>query len=129
MSAVAQKEVPSRSALPRSSISQCQLYFIEPAILFSPFRPAVGLRALLLCRATRAAARVLLLDRDNVEGLLVGMPERDVLWLGNDEGQNLGDLMSMNEQQSLRADHPLSTELFRVTDGEFVPVRPTGTER
>lgn len=73
------------------------------------------------------AARVLLLDRDNVEGLLVGMPERDVLWLGTEEGQGLSGLMSRNEKQSQHASHPVSPHLYRVTDGELVPVRATGS--
>jgi hypothetical protein len=68
------------------------------------------------------AARVLLLDPDRVEGLLVGVPERDLLWLGNDAGEDMASLMSMNEQQSNESAHPVSTQLYRMTSGQLVPV-------
>ncbi|MEM7204587.1 MAG: DUF1444 family protein [Planctomycetota bacterium] len=68
------------------------------------------------------AARVLLLDPDRVEGLLVAMPERDVLWLGGSGGQDLPGLMSRNEEQSQRSSHPVSPHLYRMTNGNLVPV-------
>lgn len=73
------------------------------------------------------AARVLLLDRDKIDGLLVGLPERDVLWLGTDEPRGLGGLMALNAKQARRATHPLSTTLYRMTDGELVPVTDSGS--
>ena len=72
------------------------------------------------------AARVLLLEPERVEGLLVAVPERDLLWLANDDGQDLVSLMSMNEQQSKESAHPVSTQLYRMTAGQLVSV--TGSD-
>jgi hypothetical protein len=65
------------------------------------------------------AARVLLLDQ--VDGLLVAMPDRDVLWVAREEGQDLVQLMSVTEAMARAAPHPVSTNLFRVTDGHLEP--------
>ena len=75
------------------------------------------------------AARVLLLDREHADGWLVGIPERDALWLGAGEDQDLDALTSLNEQQSTQAEHPLSPQLFRVTDGELVPLSAADSAR
>ena len=73
------------------------------------------------------AARVLLLDHDKVEGLLVAMPERDLLWLGVESEARLSRLMAQNEKQSNRSDHPLSAQIYRMTRGELVPVTASGS--
>jgi hypothetical protein len=72
------------------------------------------------------AARLLLLDPDRAEGLLVAVPERDLLWLGNYQGQDLAQLMARNEEQSQQAAHPLSPHLYRVQGGHLVQVGPEG---
>ena len=73
------------------------------------------------------AARVLLLDRDKIDGLLIGLPERDMLWLGAGEQRGLHGLMTLNAKQARRATHPLSPTLYRMTDGELVPVTGSGS--
>ena len=75
------------------------------------------------------AARVLLLDPERVEGLLVAMPERDVLWLGREQDDGLGELMSRNQEQSQASAHPISPHLYRVRDGELVQVTEDDTAR
>lgn len=66
------------------------------------------------------AARVLLLEQ--AEGLLVAIPERDTLWLGPEHGQDLAQLMATTEAIAKRSPHPVSTSLYRVTDGRLEPV-------
>lgn len=66
------------------------------------------------------ASRVLLLDQQ--EGLLVAVPDRDTLWAGPEEGQNIEALMSATEDLADRAPHPVSGKLFRVRDGRLEPV-------
>ena len=63
------------------------------------------------------AARVLLLD--DVEGLLVALPDRDTLWVGPAEGQNLEQLMAVTEAIADSAPHPVSGRVFSVTDGQL----------
>ena len=63
------------------------------------------------------ASRVLLLDQE--EGLLVAVPDRDTLWVGPEDGQNLGHLMSVTQEIANRSQHPVSSDLFRVTGGRF----------
>jgi uncharacterized protein YtpQ (UPF0354 family) len=66
------------------------------------------------------AARVLLLPpRD---GLLVAIPDRDTLWVGSDDGQNLERLMATTAAIAEVAAHPVSAAVFRVTDGHLSPV-------
>lgn len=67
------------------------------------------------------ASRLLLLHQE--EGLLVAIPDRDTLWAGPEEGQDLGQLMSMTEQISDRSPYPVSSQVFRVTDGRLQPVQ------
>ena len=67
------------------------------------------------------AARLLLLRQE--EGLLVAIPDRDTLWAGPEEGQNLSQLMAMTEQISDRSQYPVSSQLFRVKDGRLQPVQ------
>lgn len=67
------------------------------------------------------AARVVLLDPERVEGLLVAVPDRDVLWLGAEpsDGSELARLMSLNAEQSRTSRHPVSAQVFRVHDGRL----------
>lgn len=67
------------------------------------------------------ASRVLLLEQQ--EGLLVAVPDRDTLWAGPEDGQNLEQLMSVTEQIADRSPHPVSSHLFRVKDGRLEPVQ------
>ena len=66
------------------------------------------------------ASRVLLLEQQ--EGLLVAVPDRDTLWAGPEDGQNLESLMSATEDIADRAAHPISGKVFRVRDGRLEPV-------
>jgi uncharacterized protein YtpQ (UPF0354 family) len=66
------------------------------------------------------AARVLLLDQ--VDGLLVAIPDRDVLWVGNEKGQDLAELMATTEEIARTAAHPVSSHLWRVRAGQLEPV-------
>jgi hypothetical protein len=66
------------------------------------------------------AARVLLLaPRD---GLLVAVPDRDTLWVGPEQGQDLVGLMATMEGIAERSPHPVSPRLYRLTDGRLEPV-------
>jgi len=67
------------------------------------------------------AARLLLLEQQ--EGLLVAVPDRDTLWAGAPDGQNLEQLMAATEELAEKATHPVSPSLFRVTDGRLEAVR------
>lgn len=67
------------------------------------------------------ASRLLLLEQQ--EGLLVAVPDRDTLWAGPEEGQNLEQLMAVTEQISDRSQYPVSSKLFRVRDGRLQPVQ------
>lgn len=69
------------------------------------------------------ASRVLLLDDEASEGLLVAIPDRDVLWFGNVEDEGIEQLMSMNDEMHERARHPLASKVYRISDGQLVPVR------
>lgn len=64
------------------------------------------------------AARVLLLD--DVEGLLVAVPDRDVLWVGSEEqGVDLATLMASTQEIAGRSPHPVSSRVYRVTAGRL----------
>lgn len=67
------------------------------------------------------AARVLLLQ-EGAEGLLVAMPDRDVLWVGQEQGQDLAGLMANTADLNRRAAHPVSPSLYRVRAGRLEPV-------
>lgn len=67
------------------------------------------------------ASRLLLIDQQ--DGLLVAVPDRDTLWAGPEEGQNVGQLMSVTEQIADRSQYPVSSLLFRVKDGRLEPVQ------
>lgn len=64
------------------------------------------------------AARVLLLDPDRIQDLLVGVPRRDALFLARrEDGQSLVDLMAEEG-----GSHPVSGEVYAVEDQKLVPV-------
>ena len=73
------------------------------------------------------AARVLLLDPERIDGLLVALPERDCLWVGEAPGEQLARLMELNAEQSARSAHPVSPHLYRLRSGQLEPV--TGVDR
>lgn len=66
------------------------------------------------------AARVLLLEQ--AEGLLVAIPDRDTLWVGPEQGQNLDQLMATTEAIARQSAHPVSPSLYRVKDGQLAPL-------
>jgi uncharacterized protein YtpQ (UPF0354 family) len=66
------------------------------------------------------AARVLLLEE--TDGLLVAIPDRDVLWVGREQGQDLAKLMATTEEIARTAPHPVSASVYRVTDGRLDPL-------
>lgn len=69
------------------------------------------------------AARVLLLDQlERTGSLLVAMPDRDTLWVAQEEGQDLARLMTAAEAMAQEAPHPVSGRLFRFTAGRLEPV-------
>jgi uncharacterized protein YtpQ (UPF0354 family) len=70
------------------------------------------------------AARVLLLEP--ADGLLVALPDRDTLWVGAADGQNLERLMATTEAIADQSLHPVSKRVFRVTDGQLaaLPAHP-----
>ncbi len=59
------------------------------------------------------AARVLLLDEKR--DLLVAMPDRDVLWVAFDEGQDLAQLQRKATTMAAAASHPVSGRIYRMT--------------
>lgn len=67
------------------------------------------------------AARLLLLPPN--EGLLVAIPDRDTLWVGPEAGQNLEQLMATTAAIAETSPHPVSREVFQVTDARLSPVR------
>lgn len=67
------------------------------------------------------AARVLLLDE--VEGLLVAIPDRDVLWVGSEQEIDLESLMADTKEIARNAAHPVSPHVFRVTGDGLEAVR------
>ncbi len=73
------------------------------------------------------AARVLLLDPESSEGLLVAIPDRDMLWVGAETGRDLAMLMAVNEELNRNASHPVSPHLYRWSDGELKAVSAVGT--
>ncbi len=68
------------------------------------------------------ATRVLLLDPDKAEGLLVAIPERDALWMGNAGDTDLARLMEVNRAQSEASTHPVSASIYRMCGGDLVPL-------
>ncbi len=74
------------------------------------------------------AARILLLDPDKVDGLLVAVPERDVLWLGSESAEDLPQLMAKTVEQSERSAHPVSPHVYRMDHGRLVQVSETTSQ-
>jgi uncharacterized protein YtpQ (UPF0354 family) len=68
------------------------------------------------------AARVLLLEQ--TEGLLVAIPDRDLLWVGPEQGQDLATLMATASNVARDAPHPVSSEVFRFRNGQLEPLAP-----
>lgn len=66
------------------------------------------------------AARVLLLDKP--DGLLVAIPDRDTLWVGPEEGQDLAQLMAATEAIAEHSSHPVSEQIFRIKGGQLDPL-------
>jgi hypothetical protein len=66
------------------------------------------------------AARVLLLEAQ--EGLLVAVPDRDTLWVGPENGQNLEQLMATTEAIAEQSAHPVSAQVYRLKDGQLAPL-------
>lgn len=58
------------------------------------------------------ASRVLLMSRD--DDVLVAMPDRDVLWVAVDEGQDLAALERKAAAMSAVASHPVSGSVYRL---------------
>lgn len=59
------------------------------------------------------AARVLLLE--DVDGLLVAIPDRDVLWVGSEGEIDIETLMTDTQEIAQAALHPVSPHVFRLT--------------
>lgn len=62
------------------------------------------------------AARVLLLDQEAVLGAVVALPDRDHLWVGTTESDQLPQLMALAREQNAASGHPVSAHLYRVTE-------------
>lgn len=67
------------------------------------------------------ATRVLLLQEH--DGLLVAVPDRDILWAAPEAGQDVDALIGTTASIAQRASHPVSGKLFRISDGRIEPVR------
>ena len=70
------------------------------------------------------ASRILLLQGQ--DGLLVSVPDRDILWAGPEAGQDMNALIGMTASLAERASHPVSEKLFRVSGGRFESVQIPG---
>lgn len=68
------------------------------------------------------AARVVLLDPESAEDLLIAMPSRESLFLGRE--RDVGRLVALMESESDEAarDHPLSNEVYRLEGQQLVPI-------
>ncbi|MSR38726.1 MAG: DUF1444 family protein [Planctomycetes bacterium] len=63
------------------------------------------------------AARVLTLDRE--DGLLVAMPDRDVLWLARESLIDLGEVARAAKAMTRVAPHPISAQIYRIRGGRL----------
>jgi uncharacterized protein YtpQ (UPF0354 family) len=68
------------------------------------------------------AARVLLLREEELRGLLIAIPEQEVLWLGQESKHSVESLSALNQEQNELAPRPVSPQLYRMQDQELVPV-------
>jgi uncharacterized protein YtpQ (UPF0354 family) len=66
------------------------------------------------------AARVLLLDA--VDGLLVAMPDRDLLWIASERDQDLPRLAAAAATMAQAAPHPVSDRIYRLKGGCLEPL-------
>jgi uncharacterized protein YtpQ (UPF0354 family) len=64
------------------------------------------------------AARMLLLDPERCEGLLVAAPDRDLLWVGEPGEATVASLMASSGE--LIGDHPVHGSVLKVERGAFV---------
>lgn len=67
------------------------------------------------------AARMLLLDPERCEGLLVAAPDRDMLWVGDPEEVTVAQLMASSGD--VLGSHPVHGSVLKVQQGEFVEAR------
>jgi hypothetical protein len=66
---------------------------------------------------------VLTLDR--ADGILVAMPDRDVLWVAREErGQDLAQLERAAQAMAKVAPHPVSDRVFRLRAGRLESLQP-----
>ncbi len=65
------------------------------------------------------AARVFLLEE--ADDLLVAIPDRDTLWVGGAEGQDIEQLMATTTAISATAAHPVSPQVWRLSGGRLEP--------
>lgn len=68
------------------------------------------------------AARVLLFSEDQLEGLVIAMPEQEMLWLGQEARHSLDSLSVLSQEQSQQSPRPVSPEVYRMQNHELVPV-------
>lgn len=68
------------------------------------------------------AARVLLLDPNQGDGLLVAVPEKNTLWLAHGGDVDLAELMQDNARQSRASSFPVSPHLYRMQEGRLARV-------
>jgi len=66
------------------------------------------------------AARLLLLEA--TDGLLVAVPDRDLLWVGGEHDMDLVSLMADTREIAARAPHPISDRVYRLSGGQLAAV-------
>ncbi len=70
------------------------------------------------------AAKLLLLDHERCDGMLVAIPERDLLWVGPEGGQDLEELSARSRERNSHATHPISPDLYRLNGGKLERLSP-----
>ncbi|MHC5065934.1 MAG: DUF1444 family protein [Planctomycetota bacterium] len=71
------------------------------------------------------AARILLLETAAAAGSIIALPDRDTLWIGSDESEELDAIAELARQRHARAVHPVSPELYRLADGALAKLSPS----
>lgn len=74
------------------------------------------------------AVKLLLLDAERCDGMLIAIPERDLLWIGPESGQDLEELSRRSRERSMRASHPISPDLYRLQGGKLERLPPGPAE-
>ena len=74
------------------------------------------------------AARVLLLDPERSDGMLVAIPDRDFLWIGPGSEHDLEGLRVHSRERNSRASHPISSDLYRLNSGKLERLAPSPAE-